>query len=106
MIKFSEYVKLQEMSELMTAPLDNIQLNKTGDDYHYSFKLGNHGYLVEFLHHPIVKVVPTLASPILVVNNSYEIRLLGPRQFDLTGLGNEFQVYKYLILAIRKLVEI
>jgi hypothetical protein len=93
-VQFKDYLLLMEFGDVINQPTDNIHLDYFhGGDLHYEFLINNETYRVAF------------DKTSGITNHGYEITLSGPNSIDLTGLGKGTEVYKHVILALKKLVE-
>jgi hypothetical protein len=101
MISFKKYLHLNELGDALNQPLDDIDLTpKSNGSYSFNFNVNNLPYQVYFRKKSI------FLSNMEITNKGYDISFVGPQgTMDLTGLGSASEVYRKLILSIRKLIE-
>jgi hypothetical protein len=102
-MNFKEFLNLHEFGEIINAPPENVNLTPSGSGgLRYVFKLNDQPY--EVLFTPI-KIKSGYYG--IITQNAFEIAFYGPDDsISPTGVGKGTEAYKYLIQAVKKLIEL
>lgn len=89
-----------EMGDVMTADVSSIQLQRSPYGYRYSFKDDDgEGYVVHF------EKDRTYIPNIRLYVDGFSIEFSGPEGLDLTNKYKAANVYRQLMMAVKKLIE-
>lgn len=96
-MRFKEYICFKEFGDAVIQP-STIELTKrtygSSRSYDHNFYINGDEYRVS-----LDKVSGG------ITDNGYDVTLSGPNSLDLTGLGKGTQVYKNVIMSLKKLIE-
>jgi hypothetical protein len=96
-VGFKEYIYLKEFGDAVTQPSPielTVRRTGQGSNYTHIFNINREEYRVSF---------DRISG---ITDNGYDVTLSGPNSLDLTGLGKGTEVYKHVIMALKKLIEL
>lgn len=112
--KLMNFKTFFELNAVLNAPVDNINLIKKYNSYEYIFDVNEYEYSVDFIkriyivdQHGDIELDALVDEEGILDLTVWAIVLNGPGGTDLTYLNEGmFTIYKNLLLAIKKLMQI
>lgn len=104
-MNFYDFFYLFEIAgeDPMSMNTDDIQLQRYGSGWSYTFEMDQENYTVNFSKTEVY--CQSRSGSFLVTNDAYSITLSGPEGYKPTGRGKPLTVYKNLIKAVKKLLD-